>query len=95
MRFESRLLALGASAALVAADSPSKFHAASYNNPTAGPPTAWFSGANTVPVTQIASAAAAATQVPDHATYIMQNDGSAKATIKSDWAKLDKVSRMV
>lgn len=75
----------------VSSASASQFDAASYNNPTAGPPTAWFSGANTVPVTQIASAAAAATQIPADASYILQNDGQAMATIKSDWSGLSKV----
>jgi hypothetical protein len=90
MQFSVHFIALAATIGLASA-SPSSVNGASYNNPTRGPSTAWFAGATSLPATQIASAAAAATKVPADATYILQAGGTAKATIHSDWSDFSKV----
>lgn len=88
------LLVLAAATKLASAATPSSVNGASYNKPSAGPSTTWFAGATGLPAAQIASAAAQATKVPADATYILQAGGSAKATIKSDWAGFSKVYTM-
>jgi chitosanase len=90
MRFSIRIAALAATIGLASA-TPSKVHGASFNNPTAGPPASLFAAAPTLPVAQIASAAAAATKVPEAATYVLGESSSEKATIHSDWARFSKV----
>ena len=90
MQFSVHLIALAATVGLA---SGTTINGASYNSPSAGPSTAWFAGATSLPATQIASAAAAATKVPADASYILEAGGTAKATIKSDWANLSKVRR--
>jgi hypothetical protein len=67
-RLPISLVALVVTISLVSA-SPSSIDGASYNKPSAGPSTAWFAGATSLPATQIASAAAAATKVPSDAMY--------------------------
>jgi chitosanase len=88
MQFSAHLVAV---TAIIGLASASSIDGSSYNNPTAGPPTAWFAGATSLPATQIASAAAAATKVPADASYILEAGGTAKATIHSDWAGFSKV----
>jgi chitosanase len=89
MQYSAHLVAAVATLGLVSATT---IDGSKYNNPTAGPTAAWFAGATSLPATQIASAAAAATKVPSDATYILEAGGSAKATIHSDWSGFSKVS---
>jgi chitosanase len=88
MQFSVHIVALAATVGLASATT---INGASYNKPSAGPSTVWFAGATSLPATKIASAAAAATKVPSDASYILEAGGTAKATIKSDWASFSKV----
>jgi chitosanase len=90
-RCSIRVIALTTIIGLVSAAIPTKIDGASYNNPSAGPSTAWFAGATSLPASKIASVAAKATKVPSDAAYILESGGSAKATIHSDWASFSKV----
>jgi chitosanase len=90
-RLSVPLIVLTALVGFTSAAIPTSVKGASYNKPSAGPSTAWFAGATSLPAAKIASAAAKATKVPADATYILQAGGSAKATIKSDWAGFSKV----
>lgn len=89
--FSARLVVLAATVGLATAAIPTSVNGDSYNKPSAGPSTAWFAGATSLPVSKIASAAAAATKVPSDATYILSEGETKKATIHSDWAGLSKV----
>lgn len=92
-RFSVSLVALVATTCigLVSAAIPTSVNGASYNKPSAGPSTAWFAGATSLPARKIASAAAAATKVPSDATYILGAGETETATIHSDWAGFSKV----
>jgi chitosanase len=90
-RLSVSLVALASILGVATASIPTSVDGAKYNEPSAGPSTAWFAGATSLPASKIASAAAKATKVPSDATYILEAGGSAKATIHSDWASLSKV----
>jgi chitosanase len=90
MRFSIREAALVATIGLASA-TPSSIHGASFNDPNAGPPASLFAAAPTLPVARIVSAAAAATKVPEAATFVLGGGRSEKATIHSDWAGFSKV----
>lgn len=70
---------------------PTSVNGADYNHPSAGPSSAWFAGATSLPASQIVSAAAQASEVPADATYILGEGESQTATIYSDWSSFSSV----
>jgi hypothetical protein len=70
---------------------PTSVNGADYNHPSAGPSSAWFAGATSLPASQIVSAAAQASEVPADATYILGEGESETATIYSDWSSFSSV----
>ncbi|GAB1197267.1 hypothetical protein APSETT444_006560 [Aspergillus pseudonomiae] len=56
-----------------------------FNNPSHGPPAADFAAADSLPVSVLQAAAAAASIVPKDATYPFSLGSSEKSTIHSDW----------
>ncbi|RAH46649.1 glycoside hydrolase family 75 protein [Aspergillus brunneoviolaceus CBS 621.78] len=78
------LAVLGLSASAVA----QTVDGSKYNSPTGGPPSSYFAGASSIPVSAIQSAAAKASDVPSLATYPVNTDkNSPKSTIHNDWVK--------
>lgn len=83
---------LASAAGLIRDTIPTSVDGSQYNSPTAGPPSSWFAGDPSLPISEIVSAAASMTKVPKDASYVLGNDNSKKATIYSDWATFSKVS---
>ena len=62
-----------------------------FNNPSHGPPAADFAAADSLPVSVLQAAAAAASIVPKDATYPFRLGSSEKSTIHSDWVSFKEV----
>jgi hypothetical protein len=98
-RFSSHIVALAmitglanAGPVVAARDAtPTSINGADYNHPSSGPPASWFAAATSLPASQIASAAAQASDVPADATYILGQGESQTATIYSDWSSFSSV----
>lgn len=70
---------------------PTNVDGSQYNNPTAGPPSSWFAGDSSLPVSKIVAAVAGMNVAQPGDTYARGTKMSKNATIHSDWANLSKV----
>lgn len=70
---------------------PTNVDGSQYNSATAGPPSAWFAGDSSLPVSKILAAVACMTTAQQDATYSRGTKMSKNATIHSDWANFSKV----
>lgn len=82
-------LAIPRPAADSALDTGSSFDPKTYDNPGAGPPIAWFSGASTIPISALAAAATKGETALN--SYVINADTTTKSTIYGDWANLSGV----
>ena len=88
----SKIHAFAATLALLSSAWAQSVDGSRYNNPTAGPPSIYFTAAASIPVAALQTAAAKASTAAKDATYAVNRDnGAAKATIFSDWSDFDEV----